>query len=82
MTVPPGESNVLFSHVVDALEFPMPKAAEIDSYVVYIGFDPIAAQEMDRRQVAPAGQAAAPPIEPGEPSRRSKLGLGRRQMRI
>jgi hypothetical protein len=53
VTVPPGESNVLFSHVVDALEFPMPKASEIDSYVVYLGFDPIAAQEMDRRRSRP-----------------------------
>lgn len=53
VTVPPGESNVLFSHVVDGLEFPMPKASEIDSYVVYLGFDPIAAQEMDRRRSRP-----------------------------
>lgn len=54
VNVPEGESNVLFSHVVDGLEFAMPKAAEIDAYVVYIGFDPIAAQEMDRRKKPPA----------------------------
>lgn len=53
VNVPEGESNVLFSHVVDGLEFAMPKAAEIDAYVVYIGFDPIAAQEMDRRKPRP-----------------------------
>jgi hypothetical protein len=53
VTVPPGESNVLFSHVVDGLEFPIPKASETASYVVYLGFDPIAAQEMDRRKSRP-----------------------------
>jgi hypothetical protein len=52
VTVPPGDSNVLFSHVME-IEFPIPKAAEIDSYVVYIGFDPVAAQEMDRRKSRP-----------------------------
>ena len=50
VTMPPEQSNVLFSHVLDGIEFPMPRAAEIDAYVVYIGFDPIAAQEMDRRK--------------------------------
>jgi hypothetical protein len=44
---------VLFSHVVDGLEFPIPRAAEISAYVVYVGFDPIAAQEMDRRKSRP-----------------------------
>jgi hypothetical protein len=59
VTVPPDDPNVLFSHVVEGLEFPMPKANEIDSYVVYIGFDPVGAQEMDRRK--PARPAKPPP---------------------
>lgn len=45
VTVPPGDGNVLFSHVAEGLDFPMPRAGEIDSYVVYIGFDPSAVQE-------------------------------------
>lgn len=53
VTVPPGESNVLFSHVVDGLEFSIPRAVEIQSYVLYLGFDPVAAQEMDRRKSRP-----------------------------
>jgi hypothetical protein len=53
VTVPPDDTNVLFSHVVESVEFPMPKGSEIDSYVVYIGFDPVAAQEMDRRKAPP-----------------------------
>ncbi len=45
VNVAPGDTNVLFSHVVESLEFPMPRGADIDAYVVYIGFDPAAAQE-------------------------------------
>ncbi len=41
VTIPADGSNVLFSHVVEGLEFPMPKPAELDQYVVYIGFDPV-----------------------------------------
>ena len=32
----------------------MPKGAEIDSYVVYIGFDPATAEEMDKAKKKPA----------------------------
>jgi hypothetical protein len=53
VNIPPGDSNVLFSHVTEGLEFPMPKSADLPSYVVYIGFDPVAAQEMDRKKPAP-----------------------------
>ena len=60
VTVPPDDSNVLFSHVVDGIEFPMPKPLEMDSYVVYIGFDPVAAQQMDRNR-KPAPRPAKPP---------------------
>jgi hypothetical protein len=60
VTVPPDDSNVLFSHVVEGLDFPMPqRAGEIDSYVVYIGFDPVAAQDMDRRR--PSRPSKPPP---------------------
>ena len=60
VTVPPEDSNVLFSHVVEGIEFPLPKATEVDSYVVYIGFDPVAAQQMDRSR-KPAPRPAKPP---------------------
>lgn len=53
VNMPPGDTNVLFSHVVEGLEFPMPKPAELDQYVVYIGFDPAGAQQMDRKKPAP-----------------------------
>jgi hypothetical protein len=49
VTVPPNDTNVLFSHVAEGLEFPMPRSSEIDSYVVYIGFDPSAVQEPSKK---------------------------------
>jgi hypothetical protein len=71
VTVPPEDTNVLFSHVVEGIEFPMPRASEIDSYVVYIGFDPVAAQEMDRKKPAPR------PAKP--PKRQSQVSQGQTQ---
>jgi len=59
VNMPPDGSNVLFSHVVEGLEFPMPKPAELDQYVVYIGFDPVGAQQLERKKPAP--RPAKPP---------------------
>src|SRR5262249_21010700 len=65
VTIPTDGSNVLFSHVADAMEFPMPKASELDQYVVYIGFDPVGAQEMERRKA---------PARPAKPKRPAQQG--------
>jgi hypothetical protein len=58
VTVSPDDRNVMFTHV-DEMSFPMPRGNEIDSYVVYIGFDPIGARELDRKKPAP--RPARPP---------------------
>jgi hypothetical protein len=50
VNVPPNDGNMLFSHVAEGLDFPMPKGNEIDSYVVYIGFDPSAAQAPEKKK--------------------------------
>lgn len=60
VTIPPGDPNVPFSIVEEDISFPMPKAAEIDSYVVYVGFDPVGAQEMDKIKKKPAPKPARP----------------------
>jgi hypothetical protein len=52
VTVPPGDGNVLFSHVTEGLDFPMPRGVEIDYYVIYIGFDPAGA-EPEQKKPAP-----------------------------
>ena len=50
VTVPPNDSNVPFTHVEDGLTFPMPPGGAIDSYIVYVGFDPIGAQELEKKK--------------------------------
>jgi hypothetical protein len=67
VNVAPGNTNVLFTHVEDSLTFPMPPGADIDSYVVYVGFDPIAAREQDRRR-APPRQAPPRRTQPRQQS--------------
>ena len=53
VAVPPSDTNVLFTHVTEGLEFPMPRGAEIEAYVVYIGFDPGAAAPERKRPAKP-----------------------------
>lgn len=40
--------NPSFAHVEDDLTFPLPSAADLEHYVVYIGFDPLAAQKQEK----------------------------------
>ena len=45
--------RVPFTHVDPDVSFPMPtRAADIDSYVVYVGFDPVGAQQ-EKKKPAP-----------------------------
>jgi hypothetical protein len=48
--VPPGQTSVPFVHVEQDLTFPMPSAAALDSYVVYVGFDPSAGPAKPERK--------------------------------
>ena len=40
VAIPPGQTNVPFMHVEQDLTFPMPRGADLEAYVVYVGFDP------------------------------------------
>ncbi len=60
VTIPQGNTNVAFTIVEEQLSFPMPPGGEIDAYVVYIGFDPLAA-----RQAPPRRQDRRPPPQRG-----------------
>jgi hypothetical protein len=53
VAIPENDGNVLFSHVEDGLTFPMPRGGAIDYYVVYVGFDPLGAKQMERKRPAP-----------------------------
>src|SRR6185295_2958498 len=57
VTVGLSDTNVGFTDVEDALTFPMPPKAELDAYVVYVGFDEIG----DKPAKPPAKNAKRPP---------------------
>jgi hypothetical protein len=40
VAIQPGQTSVPFAHVEQDLTFPMPRGADFDSYIVYVGFDP------------------------------------------
>lgn len=53
--IAPGQSGANFSHVVEDLTVPNPKASELDSYVIYVGFDPLGAKpEAPKKKTPPA----------------------------
>ena len=58
VTVPAGQTNVVFTHVEEEMTVPMPSAVEFDDYVIYVGYDPQGAAEDKKR----------PPARPARPS--------------
>jgi hypothetical protein len=44
VNIPPGQGNVAFSHIEEDLTFPTPKVGELETYLVYVGFDPLTEQ--------------------------------------
>ncbi len=57
VTIGPGQEDVNFTHVEDAMSFPMPSASELDNYIVYIGFDPLAAESQGNAREKPKRRA-------------------------
>ncbi len=58
-----NDNSVTFSHIEDGMAFPLPSSAELDNYIVYIGFDPIGAAEEDRAKLRPAPRSK-PKLKP------------------
>jgi hypothetical protein len=56
-----ADDNPTFTHVEDNMTFPMPSSSELDNYVVYIGFDPIAAQAQERHRRLPKARRRPAP---------------------
>jgi hypothetical protein len=44
VTVGSADDNPTFTHVEDNLTFPLPSSSDLADYIVYIGFDPLAAE--------------------------------------
>ena len=53
VTVPPGQTNTAFTVVVDDISVPLPSAAELEAYVVYVGFDAQGATARPASRAAP-----------------------------
>jgi len=55
------EDRAPFTHIDPDVSFPMPaRAADIDAYVVYVGFDPVGAQQ-DKKKPAPKSKSKPKP---------------------
>ena len=52
VAVPPGQVSVPFEHVEQDLTFPLPRGADLDAYVVYVGFDPQTLNQKPERKPA------------------------------
>ena len=51
--VPPGQTAVSFVQIEEDVTVPIPNAADLESYVVYVGFDPVSRGEPERKQRPP-----------------------------
>ena len=65
VTVASAVDRVAFTHIDPEISFPLPQPiANIDSYVVYVGFDPAGAQQEKKK---PAGKPKAKPKSVAKP---------------
>jgi hypothetical protein len=68
VTIASDDAGALFTHIEDNFAFPLPSSAELDNYLIYIGFDPIGAA---------AEEGARPHAEPKiKPKRKPKPNPG------
>jgi hypothetical protein len=63
VTVASATDNPIFTHIEEGLSFPLPSAGDLDNYVVYIGFDPLApeAQSNQKPKAKPNPKPKAKP---------------------
>jgi hypothetical protein len=54
VTVGSNDGFTNFTHIEPGLTFPMPSATALENYLVYIGFDPLGAQALDKQKAKPA----------------------------
>lgn len=49
VTLASGQPNAPFLHIEEDISVPMPPGDELDSYVIYVGFDPLGTKEAPKR---------------------------------
>jgi hypothetical protein len=64
VTIGANDPNADFTHIEEGLSFPLPAADSSDPYIVYIGFDPIAAAAQDQAKKPAAAKKPKPPAKP------------------
>ena len=65
VVIGPNDGNADFTHIEEGLTFPMPPPDAGEPYLVYIGFDPIAAAVQDQaKKPAPASKKPKPAVKP------------------
>jgi hypothetical protein len=62
VTIGPSDQNTDFSHIEEGLSFPLPAKGSLDTYLVYIGFDPMGAAA--QKPVAKAKATPKPKPKP------------------
>ena len=61
VTIEDAVNRATFTHIDPEISFPMPQpAANIDAYVVYVGFDPLGAQQEKKKPAAKPKARVAP----------------------
>src|SRR5215470_17666353 len=63
VTIGTTDDNVDFTHIEEGLSFPMPTSSS-DSYLVYIGFDPLAAAAQDQAKKPAPAKKPKPAVKP------------------
>jgi hypothetical protein len=61
VTVASATDNPTFTHIEEGVTFPLPSAGNLDNYLVYIGFDPLAAEAQDNPKPQPKPKPKAKP---------------------
>jgi hypothetical protein len=54
VTIPPNQANTSFVDIEESISFPLPSRNDLSAYVLYIGFDRLAAQEKPAVRRRPA----------------------------
>lgn len=54
VTLGPNDGSALFTHVEEGVSFPLPNpTSQLDDYIAYVGFDPLAAQSAEKPKPGP-----------------------------
>jgi hypothetical protein len=71
LNIPPGQTQITFTHVEDDLTFAIPPSKDLSGYVIYVGYDPLTAAgnaKTVKKKPAPSDMKAASKSKPKPPA--------------